>query len=581
MVRAAEPLDPGRVRTRLHRQGLSPDTLADALALAGQAARAALGFEPRPAQWRSAAALLDQRLVEMDTGEGKTLAAAMAAAAAALAGTPVHVLTANDYLAGRDAGAMKALFGHLGLSVASSLEHADESTRRLAYAADVCYATARTVAFDYLRDLADAPPNGAARAARPRLRGLCMAIIDEADSVLIDEARMPLVLAVPRPDPGYRARLWQSLDIARRLGPDGFEIDAASGAIAWQAEGLDAVERLRTRYAQVWINRHHREECVLLALRALHGLRRDHDYVVHDGRVVLVDENTGRPAASRQLPGDLHGLVALKEGLTPPPPSEPGSGLTYPRFFARYHLLSGLSGTLAEARTELRRHYGLRVQRVERDLPNRRRDEGPRWFECAADRTRAVIARARELSTAGRPVLIGVDTVADAGRLARTLAAAGLSAQRIDAGDEGSEAGTIAGAGTPGRITIATPMAGRGTDIVLSPKALAAGGLHVLNLQLNRSRRVDRQMVGRAARQGEPGSSEHWLCGEAPALQPSAWPSALGPVVGLLRRFGRAGWLLRLGQRLWNAEDRLARSLSLSSDRAGSIDLHFTSMGRR
>ncbi|MEZ5657479.1 MAG: hypothetical protein R3E83_02815 [Burkholderiaceae bacterium] len=570
----------GEVRARLFRDGWQDAAVADALACTAQALAQRLGYRPRPNQWLAAAGLLDQRLIELDTGEGKTLAAAMAAGAAALAGTPVHLLTANDYLAARDAQAMAPAFATLGLSCRAAAGADDEPLRRDAYDADICYATARTVAFDYLRDQVSGPGT-ADRPNKAFLRGLCLAIVDEADAVLLDEALMPLVLAVGSTDPGHRARLWQTLDLARRLRPGrDFDVDHGDGQIFWTEAGLHQVATQSARYRGAWINDSHRDESVLQGLRALHLLERDVHYVLREDKVVLIDQTTGRAAPGRQLPGDLHGLVALKERLDPPAPTDAGTGLTYPRFFARYHHLCGLSGTLTEAATEFRRVYGMRISRVARDKPCRLKRYPTRMFANDAARTDAVIDRSARLADSGRPVLIGTDSIRQTRELAAAFSRRNIEAQCIDAGDDRNEAGAVAECGRAGRITIATQMAGRGTDIEPDRKALSAGGLHVLNLQVNRSARIDRQMSGRAARRGEPGSAEHWLSARSRPFENLTGPALRG-LLSLARHRGRAGMFIRLVQAYWELEDRSARHASLSSDREGSRKLHFTSMGSR
>lgn len=578
----AQAPDAMQARFALHRHGWCDESLAGALACVGRALARDLEMVPRPCQWLAAAGLLDQRLIEMDTGEGKTLVAALAAGAAALAGIPVHVLTANDYLAARDAGQVRNALAALGLRSAAARAQDAQDRRRAAYAADICYSTARTVAFDYLRDHAQAGPDGPLPDRGARLRGLCLAIVDEADSILLDEALMPLVLAVEKPDPEHRLRLWRSLDLARRCRPGvDFDVDAGLGQVFWLEAGPAAVARMAAEGARPWINDVHRDEAVLQSLQALHVLERDVHYVVSERRIVLVDRTTGRPSPGRQLPGDLQGLVALKEGLPPPAPTESGTGLTYPRFFARYHHLCGLSGTLEESRAELRGRYGLPVSRVPRDRPSRLRILRSRLFETEEARFAAVVERARELAGRRRPVLIGTDSVRDTRELARRFAQAGIEVACIDAASEAAEAEAVAASGAPGRITVATQMAGRGTDIRPAPEALAAGGLHVINLQHNRSARIDRQMAGRAARQGEPGSVEHWLCAGSPCMASAALPVGARTVARLLRAGARAGLLRTLLQRLWALEDRWTRGASLSSDRDVSRRLHFTSMSRQ
>ncbi|HVR49280.1 MAG TPA: hypothetical protein VMS38_06045 [Pseudorhodoferax sp.] len=524
------------IQQALLRQGLAADAAAQALAYVAEAARRTQGRQAYVTQLMAALALLRGHLAEMATGEGKSLAAALTAGVAALAGIPVHVLTANDYLVQRDAEGFAPLYARLGLRCAWVGASHDEDARRSAYAADVVYVTAREAAFDYLRDrmrhgTGAAPLRQRARAlsgqsgAGPVLRGLCMAVIDEADSILIDEAQMPLILSREVQDPAARAFLWQAWALSGRLaaGHD-FAIEGQPPRARLRPEGLARLERLAASMGPLWVNARHRAETVVTALTARHLLQRDRDYVVllPDGalrtqpEIAIVDALSGRIAEGRRWSRGLHGLVALKEGLPMPAESETLLQMTYQRFFRRYHRLCGMSGTLAEGRAELRQLYGCSMLRVPLRLP----DRSAAWpLRCYADegaRMRAAVHRAQALAAAGRPVLIGCDSVAASEAMARALAAAGLPHQVLHARRDAAEAAIVAGAGAPGQITVATNMAGRGTDIHLAAPALAAGGLHVLSCQHNASRRHDRQLSGRAARQGQPGSHETWLVPQAP-----------------------------------------------------------------
>lgn len=577
--------------------GLAPSATAYALGVAGALLARETGLLPRDNQYRCAAALLGQRLAELDTGEGKSIAVALAAGVAALAGAPVHVLTANAYLAARDADAFGPYYRALGLTVSAVDERADETARRAAWDVDVAYANARIAGFDALRD-GLAAESGAA----PLLtRGRCVAIVDEADSILVDEARTPLVIAQAQADPAERARAWRALDLARRLQPGRDAIvEIAERRARLSAAGAAAVEAAVAAEGDGadWHGARHRIEAVEQALVALHALRRDVDYLVADGEVLIVDASTGRAAPGRQWSRMLHALVALKEGVPVPPATRVRAGLTYPRLLARYHHLCGTSGTLHEARAGLRRDYGLAVQRIARDRPSRLSVGPLRLFADRAAQFDAAIARARGLASDGRSVLVATDSVEDSAALAARFAACGVPVTVLDARHDRDEAARIASAGEPARITVSTQVAGRGTDIRLQPATAAAGGLHVLSLQHNRSARIDRQVAGRAGRQGDPGSVEHWLRLSDSPLQPDRLPAPLAVLVRTVARVavatpgsadsvptgpGRgAAWsvalLWRACQAWWRHEDAHLRSETLRHDTDWSRRLHFATI---
>jgi preprotein translocase subunit SecA len=535
---AFEALRPG-LQARLAHEGLTAQAVDAACAYVVEAARRVLGRTAFDGQVIAALCMMDNRLVEMATGEGKSLATALAAALAALAGIPVHVLTANDYLVARDAEAFQPLFAQLGLRAAPVLAGQDTATRRAAYQQPIVYATAREVAFDYLRDrLQHGGEPGLARRLRtqalpaderPLLRGLCMALIDEADSVLVDEATMPLILSRRLRDPGAHAFLWQAWMVSARLREDlHFQALHEPRRVVLTDAGREEVARLAAALPPVWKNTLHREEILQLALAMRHLLHRDRDYLVTDPgdgeppRIDLIDTVTGRIAEGRKWSAGLHALAAIKEGLPPEGELEVLSRITFQRFFRRYHRLAGMSGTLWEVRAELRSLYGLRILRVPPRLPLRRGVGPTRCFATDAARWQAVARRAAELAAAGRPVLIGTDSVAASQELSEVLQAAGVAHVVLNARHDAAEAAIVSCAGRPGRITVSTNMAGRGTDILLAPEALAAGGLHVLCCQRNPSRRHDRQLHGRAGRQGEPGSCETWASMESEPQGP--WP---------------------------------------------------------
>lgn len=583
-----------RLRARLARDGFGGAQRVRALGCVAAAAQRALGRNPYDTQLLCAEALLDDHLAEMATGEGKTLAAALAAAVAALAGVPVHVMTANDYLAARDAAQLGLLYGVLGLRTGVVLGSTAPEARRAAYACDLTYATAREIAFDHLRDRVHLQAQGselqrcAARLAGDApppllLRGLCMAIVDEADSLMIDEATMPLVLAETQDDPGHRAACFQALMLARRLTPgEDLHLDAEQLAVHWTEAGTERLEPLADSLGGAWLNRRHRQDLVGAALVALHGLVPDRHYLVREGRVELLDAVTGRAAPGRVWARGLQTLVELKEGCPVTPPTRTSAQTSYQRFFLGYLRLSGISGTLAECRAELHAVYGRQIVAVPLRRPGLRQLAPPRLFATGQARAEAIPARVQALVAQGRPVLVGVDTVAEAQALSARLNAAGIDHQRLDARHDADEAAVVAMAGQAGTVTVATRMAGRGTDIELGAGVAERGGLHVLCCQDNASARLDRQCIGRAARQGDPGSAEVWH-----ALDASIWQSG-GASVGLLRRRQQEGpgtlavpavvvqaWNRRLQGAHQKQGMRLRRRL-LEQDRTWQTQLDFT-----
>jgi len=510
-------------RQALRRQGFTPTTLCTALAHVLQATEQTLGLRLHDTQLLAATLMLDQQLVEMATGEGKTLAMAAAAAVAAMAGVPVHVITANDYLAERDAQSLSAFFQALGVSVGHINPAQSPEQRRQVYAQDVVYAAAKELAFDYLRD---GLSGAQASASPPLLRGLNLALIDEADSILLDEASVPLIISATSQagaaqQAHRRAVWWQALQLARRLGTEGvtsasgsadFVVDPSRHSASLTPAGDQRLAGPAEALGGIWRRPRLRRELLGLALTALHALKRDQHYLIRDGKVELLDTLTGRIAVGRVWSQGLHTLIELKEGCTPSAPTETLAQITFQRFFKRYWRLGGLSGTLVEARQELRSLYGVDVVRVPERLPSRRRQGPTLVFKTAEQRWQAATQRIQELQSQGRPVLVGTDSVTDSEQLSRHLSEAGIAHTVLNARHDGAEAHIVAQAGQSGRVTVATRMAGRGTDITLDEAARKAGGLHVIHCQRNESRRMDRQLVGRCARQGQAGSTEAWIC---------------------------------------------------------------------
>jgi len=545
------------LRARIDRCGHDERTLVDGLAHAVLAAERTLGLSAREGQRVAALALLHGRFVEMPTGEGKTLAVALAAAVAALDGTPVHVMTANDYLAERDAAHLAPLYGALGLSAACVLPAMGDGARRAAYARDIVHVTGKQVAFDWLRDALAGGAGSSRLASRlgsltrddvgvrapaPLLRGLCLAIVDEADSLLIDEARTPLVLAAERAETGEAAaELVVALGLAERLreGVD-FRSERPRREIALTAEGRRTLERLSGRFPGTWQASRYRDERVRQALVALHLLQRDRDYIVRDGQVELVDEQSGRTLPDRRLQHGLQRLLEIKEKCKTTPDSDIVAAIPFQRFFGRYLRLVGTSGTLEEVRDELAGVYRATLLRVPPERTSRRCEWRPLVVANRASQLDALVDEVRRCRAGGRPVLVGTRSVEQSSGVASTLAAYGIPHRVLNACQDLEEAAIVSIAGEAGQITVATNMAGRGTDIPLGAGVAERGGLHVVSLAFNDAHRIDRQLAGRAARQGEPGTFRRIASLDEPELVAALPAAPLALARRLLRTADRA-----------------------------------------
>ena len=527
-----ERLSDGEVRSQLRtaaREALGPQGSARALALVREAARRSLGLRPFDTQLMGAAVVMTGRLAEMQTGEGKTLTAALGAAIVACAGVPVHVVTVNDYLAQRDADEMRPLFAFLGLEVGSVVAGMELPARRVAYACDVTYCVNKELVFDYLKDRVAAaatptraqmrlqalaaPPAGGT-AGRLLLRGLHFAIVDEADSVLIDEARTPLILAEKGAKDEDHVLYAQALELARALRAElHYELSAARRALQLLPAGRAELARLVQEpggfggFGGIWQATRAREELASQALRALHLFHRDHHYILADGKVQIVDEFTGRVLDGRTWEQGLHQLIECKEGCDLSDHARTTARITYQRFFRRYLRLAGMTGTASEVAGELREVYALQTVTLQTHRPSRR---VRREHLCCADaqaKWRRVAEDAAAAMRRGQPVLVGTKSVQASEQLAEVLQAAGLEFQLLNARQDAEEAEMVARAGEGGRLTVATNMAGRGTDIRLAPGVDEAGGLHVILTEFHETARIDRQLVGRCARQGNAGSA--------------------------------------------------------------------------
>lgn len=531
---AAERLRPGAqalhdaevgTQLRVHARALwrAPETAAlhmpHTLALVREAARRSLGLEPFVSQLTGAACLLDGKLAEMQTGEGKTLTAGIAAAMAACSGTAVHVATVNDYLAQRDAHEMQPLFHFLDLRVGSVVGGMSFEERREAYAKNIAYCCAKELVFDYLKDRAAVGHDASqARhalagmlgggAARPLLlRGLHFAIVDEADGVFIDEARTPLILSENIGPPEDAEVYVEALAVARRMhAPDHYRIDIARQRLSFTAAGRLWLTESTVGMRRVWARRALREHWVLQALRALHMFERDKHYILRNDKVEIVDEQTGRVLSGRTWEQGLHQMIETKEGCTLSDRARTIARITYQRFFRRYLKLSGMTGTAQEVSAELWRVYGLETVVIPTHRPSLRQRLDAICTRTIQEKWETVAEQASRIAAAGRPVLIGTRSVEASESLSEVLRRRAVPHRLLNARQDAEEAAIVAQAGAPGIVTVATNMAGRGTDIKLDTSSRERGGLHVILTEFHDSPRVDRQLFGRAARQGDPGS---------------------------------------------------------------------------
>jgi preprotein translocase subunit SecA len=497
-----------------------------AFAIVREAGARSLGMRHYDVQVMAGRVLVEGKLAEMETGEGKTLMATLPASVAALAGIPVHVITVNDYLVVRDAGKMLPLYQYLGLSVGVVSDESDEDSRRAAYAANITYCTNKQLVFDYLRDrvqLKDTQGAISLRAEkfyseRPRLdsvlmRGLCFCIVDEADSVLIDEAGTPLILSQGGQVSDKEAVLYrQAVTLARTLRQgEHFSIDVRLRQVRLTKHGKQHVAAEGERLGGQWQMRTRAEELVSQALSACYLFRRDHEYLVKDGKVMIIDDFTGRVMDDRKWEQGLHQMIEVKEDCEISPPNEVLARISYQKYFRRYLLLSGMTGTARETSAELSAVYGLKVVKIPTHHRSRLESQSGRVFSTQEAKWRRIVARLIELHKQQRPVLVGTRSVSDSETLSQLLQRVGLPHKVLNARQDDGEAELVAQAGQPGAITIATNMAGRGTDIPLAPGVQECGGLHVIAAERNTARRIDRQLFGRAGRQGSPGSYESIL----------------------------------------------------------------------
>lgn len=587
-----------QLRPRLLRQGFVDTLVAESFALVREVCRRRLGLWHHPVQIQGGYGLLHGALTEMATGEGKTITAALPAIAAALAGIPVHVVTVNDYLAQRDEEKLRPLFKSFGLTSAVIEHEMSPAERRRVYDSDIVYVTNKELAFDYLKDrialhgIRSAARRSVAayfgddrRSGSPLiLRGLHYAIVDEADSVLIDEARTPLIISADADTAGEAEMYRAALEIAESFTEDRhYRVNRKERLVRLTDLGKRQLEAFATDLDGLWRIRRAREELAQQALSALHLFEKDQQYIVEDGKVQIVDEFTGRIMEDRSWEGGLHQMIETKEGVDLTAKRDTLARITYQRFFRRYRRLSGMSGTVREISGEMKSVFDLRTVVVPTNRPVLRRNLGVSLYTTTRQKWAAVAERVKELAIGQcRPVLVGATSVESSEVLSALLTQAGVGHFVLNARQDKEEAAIVAQAGLLGRVTVATNMAGRGTDIALGPGVAERGGLHVILTEFHESSRIDRQLFGRAGRQGDPGSCESIV-----SLEDALFQRYAGSYVRRLRRIGALspggrlpshfGRMLRIrSQQRAEKENLITRRMQVKQDKQLDKSLAFT-----
>ncbi|MGD2056513.1 MAG: preprotein translocase subunit SecA [Gammaproteobacteria bacterium] len=533
-------------RQRLADGASLDDLLAEAFAAVREASRRVLAMRHFDEQLMGGMVLHDGRIAEMRTGEGKTLVATLAAYLNALPGHGVHIVTVNDYLAQRDAEWMGKIYTFLGMSTGVVVSRQSFEEKKAAYAADITYGTNNEFGFDYLRD-------NMAFTARDRVQGrLNFAIVDEVDSILIDEARTPLIISGPVDE---RSDLYARMNTLipelvmqeEEDGPGDYTLEEKNKQIFLTEAGHEHVERLLVRdgllkegeslYDASNLNLMHH---LMAAMRANILFQRDVDYIVQDGQIVIVDEFTGRTMPGRRWSEGLHQAVEAKEGVPIQNENQTLASITFQNYFRLYDKLSGMTGTADTEAFELQQIYGLEVIVIPTHMPMIRNDMGDLVYLAMEEKFNAIIEDVKDCQRRGQPVLVGTASVETSEYLSKLLKKEGIKHAVLNAKQHEKEAQIVAQAGQPGHVTIATNMAGRGTDIVLGGnreaeiaalenpdeetiarinedwqkrhnQVIEAGGLHIVGTERHESRRVDNQLRGRSGRQGDPGSSRFYL----------------------------------------------------------------------
>jgi preprotein translocase subunit SecA len=498
----------------------TPDILNRAFALIREVAYRQLQQKPFRVQVAAALAMNRGCIAELATGEGKTLAAAMAVVVNAWRGKGCHVITFNDYLAKRDAESMADLYRFCGLHVAYIEGSMPPEQRRHAYNADITYCTNKEAVADFLRDQLQA---GSAKGLTKRLRsyshnrpspldnvvqrGLYFAIVDEADSILIDEAVTPLIISAEGAAPQHVATHAQAAGIVSKFDRDThYRINPQYRQAELTLQGKQQAHDMSDSLGSFWKGQRRREEIITQAIIARELYQRDKHYVVDHGRIIIVDESTGRLMPDRTWRNGMHQAIEAKENVEINPPRETLARLSFQRFFRTYKKLAGMTGTAQQAAHELWQVYRLPVVPIPTNKPCLRKILPPLILPTMKEKQQRILQEVLDIHKTGRPVLIGTKSIISSKQISDLLRQRHLPHQVLNAVNHEQEAAIVAAAGQQGHITVATNMAGRGTDIKLGRGVASLGGLHVIAAEANESTRIDRQLYGRAARQGDPGS---------------------------------------------------------------------------
>ena len=520
-----------RAINALNQQKRVTHHLAKAFACIGEAIHRRFGFYPHAVQYLGAYVLLQGKMAEMQTGEGKTIVAGMAATLAAATGAVVHVLSTNDYLATRDQQEMQPLFDFYGLTSGAIDGEMEIPERQIQYQQAICYVSASELVFDVLKDELNADNRLTRKksalqrfiSAKPNQANLLVpalhfCIVDEADSVLIDEASTPLIISQEAEslmdEDLLRWALAQANDL--RLGHD-FTLDHTNQDVNLAADVvLNDSLPLPSGLKPMWSTRTWQNVVIKKALTALHLFNKDEHYIVLEDKVVIVDESTGRPMPDRSCEQGLHQLIEIKENVEVSKTRQTIAQITFQRFFRRYILLSGLTGTVTEVSREMWKVYGLKVCVIPPNRRNKRKTLPRDCHRVLDNKWQAVANEAIKRATLGQPVLIGTRSVEASERvyelITQQVTPDQFTLYLLNARQNAEEAEIVSKAGISGTITIATNMAGRGTDIKLDDKAKQSGGLHVILTEHHDSTRIDRQLIGRSARQGNAGSFREIVC---------------------------------------------------------------------
>lgn len=491
-------------KARLAKGETLDDILPDAFAVIREASRRVLGMRQFDVQLIGGIILHRGNIAEMGTGEGKTLVATAPVYLNALEGKGAHVITVNDYLAKRDSEWMGQIYKFLGLSVGLIVHDLDFEQRKIAYNSDITYGTNNEFGFDYLRD------NMVSSLDQMVQRPLHYCLIDEVDSILIDEARTPLIISGPGQKSTDNYYVMSKLVPQLKLGED-YTIDEKQKTVAPTEAGVSKMEKMLKVDNLYDTDNLELNHLFVQALRAQAMMERDRDYVVKDGEVVIVDEFTGRLMYGRRYSDGLHQAIEAKEGLQVQRESQTLATITFQNYFRMYDKLAGMTGTAKTEEQEFIKIYGLEVFQVPTNRPVQRKDLPDVIFKTKRGKYRAVVREIERRHATGQPMLIGTTSIEQSEQLSHMLKEAGIVHNVLNAKYHELEAQIVAQAGQKGQVTIATNMAGRGTDIVLGEGVSELGGLAIIGTERHESRRIDNQLRGRAGRQGDPGSSQFFL----------------------------------------------------------------------